>query len=136
MTDKESFYKTVFIVGAWYDIILGAAFFLAWRPIYAALGIPAPDNASYIHIATAYIFVQGLGYWYVSRNLIRNLDLVRLGIVYKAIYVGLAVYYLMIGQLPHTVFAWFAVFDFIFLLLFIGCLRWAASLAEAEPARA
>ena len=135
MKDKESFYKSVFLVGAAYDMILGAVFFLAWRPIYGALGIEAPANLAYLQIATAYIFVQGLSYWYVSRNIIRNLDIVRVGIVYKAIYVGLAVWYLIIKQIPHVLFAWFGVFDFIFLLLFIGCLRWASS-AEARPATA
>jgi hypothetical protein len=136
MTDKQGFYKAVFLVGAAYDMILGAVFFLLWRPIFDALGIESPGHPSYLHITTAYIFVQGLGYWYVSRNIIRNLDLVRLGIVYKAIYVGLAAYYLVIGQLLHAVFAWFAVFDLAFLLLFVACLRWAASSPEAQPARA
>ena len=136
MTDKEKFYKTVFLVGAAYDMILGAVFFLAWRPIYDALGIQYAGNLAYLHITTAYIFVQGLSYWYVSRNIIRNLDIVRVGIVYKAIYIGLAVWYLMNGQIPHVLFAWFAVFDFIFLLLFVGCLRWANSSAEVRPATA
>jgi hypothetical protein len=136
MTDRTSFYRTVFLVGAAYDLILGAVFFLAWRPIFDALGIQPPGDTSYLHIATAYIFAQGLGYWYVSRNIIRNLDMVRVGIVYKAIYVGLAAYYLVIGQLLHAVFAWFAVFDLIFLLLFVACLRWAASSPEAQPASA
>ncbi len=136
MTDRESFYRMVFLVGAAYDMILGALFFLAWRPIYDALGVQPPGHTAYLHIATAYIFVQGLSYWYVSRNIIRNLDLVRLGIVYKAVYVGLAAYYLVIGQLLHAVFAWFAVFDLVFLLLFVACLRWAASSPEARPASA
>ena len=136
MTDKEKFYKTVFLVGAAYDMILGAVFFLAWRAIYDAFGIPAPPNLAYLHIATAYIFVQGLSYWYVSRNIFRNLDMVRVGIVYKAIYVGLAVWYLIIRQIPHVLFAWFGVFDFIFLLLFVGCLRWASASAEDRPATA
>ena len=30
------------------------------------------------------------------------------------------------------VFAWFAVFDLIFLVLFVACLRWAASLPDAR----
>jgi hypothetical protein len=132
MTDKHGFYKTVFLVGAAYDMIIGAVFFLAWRPIFESLAIEPPGHVSYLHITTAYVFVQGLGYWYVSRNIIRNLDLVRLGIVYKTIYVGLAAYYLMINQLLHAVFAWFAVFDLIFLILFVACLRWAASLPDAR----
>jgi hypothetical protein len=136
MTDRTSFYRTVFLVGAAYDMILGALFFLVWRPIYDALGVQQPGNTAYLHIATAYIFVQGLSYWYVSRNIIRNLDMVRVGIVYKAIYVGLAAYYLVIGQLLHPVFAWFAVSDLVFLLLFVTCLRWATSSPEARPASA
>lgn len=136
MTDKQGFYRTVFLVAAAYDIILGVVFFLAWKPIFAALGVESPGHTSYLHITTAYIFVQGLGYWYVSRNIIRNLDLVRLGIVYKAIYIGLAAYYLVIGQLLHAVFAWFAVFDLVFLLLFVACLRWAAASPQLRPASA
>lgn len=136
MTDRAGFYRTVFVVGAAYDMILGAVFFLAWRPIFDALGVQPPGNTSYLHIATAYIFVQGLSYWYVSRNIVRNLDMVRVGIVYKIIYVGLAAYYLAIGQMLHAVFAWFAVFDLVFLVLFIACLRWAASSPEARTASA
>lgn len=135
MTDRTGFYRTVFVVGAAYDMILGAVFFLAWRPIFDTLGVLHPENTSYLHIAAAYIFVQGLSYWYVSRNIMRNLDMVRVGIVYKFIYVGLAAYYLAIGEIPHMVFAWFAVFDFAFLLIFVACLRWAeASSPEARPA--
>ena len=135
MTDRTGFYRTVFVVGAAYDMILGAVFFLAWRPIFDALGVPHPETTAFLHIAAAYIFGQGLSYWYVSRNIIRNVDMVRVGIVYKVIYVGLAAYYLAIGQMLHAVFTWFAVFDFAFLLLFIACLRWAGS-PEAQPASA
>jgi hypothetical protein len=132
MGDKESFYKKVFLIAAAYDLILGAAFFWAWRPVFDSLGIAYPPNASYLQIAAAYVFVQGLGYWFVYRDIVRNLDLVRLGIVYKAIYVGLAVYYVAIGELEHTVFAWFAVLDVVFLALFVACLRQAAAM-RARP---
>jgi len=135
MTDRTGFYRTVFVVGAAYDMILGAVFFLAWRPIFDTLGVPHPETTAFLHIAAAYIFGQGLSYWYVSRNIIRNVDMVRVGIVYKVIYVGLAAYYLAIGQMLHPVFTWFAVFDLAFLLLFIACLRWAGS-PEAQPASA
>jgi hypothetical protein len=55
----------------------------------------------------------------VYRDPPRNVDIVKVGIVYKIIYVGLAAYYLAIGQLLSSVFAWLAVADLIFLVLFV-----------------
>ncbi len=88
-----------------------------------------PENTSYIHITAAYVFMRGLGYWFVARDMLRNIDLVKLGVIYKAIYVGLAVYYLATGELLHEVFAWFAVADLVFLVLF------TAFLVKALPAK-
>jgi hypothetical protein len=134
MEDREGFFKTIFLVGAAYDMVLGALFFFAWRPIFNALGIQPPENTSYLHITAAYVFVQGLGYWFVYRDVRRNLDLVRLGIVYKAIYVGLAAYYFAIGELLHAVFAWFALADIVFLALFVMCIRWMGATTEGSHA--
>ncbi len=114
----DPFWKRVFLIAALYDSILGALFFLFYRPIYAVFGIPLPDNTSYIHLSAGYVFVQGVGYWFVFRDLLGNLGIVKVGIIYKAIYIAVAVYYLSIGQLPHAIFAWFALFDVVFLLLF------------------
>jgi hypothetical protein len=113
------FWKPFFLVAALYDGIIGAAFFFFYNPIFHALSIQLPNNTSYIHITTAYIFVQGLGYWFVSRNPAKNVDIVKIGIVYKVIYVGLALYYLVIGQLLSALFAWLALTDLIFLVFFV-----------------
>jgi hypothetical protein len=113
------FWKPFFLVAALYDGVLGAAFFIFYNPLFHALGIALPNNTSYIHITTAYIFVQGLSYWFVYRDPLKNIDIVKVGIVYKVIYVGLAAYYLAIGQLLSSVFAWLALTDLIFLVLFV-----------------
>jgi hypothetical protein len=52
-----------------------------------------------------------------------NLGIVKLGIVYKAIFGGLAFYYLAIGQLLHPVFLVFGVADLLFLIGFWLFLR-------------
>jgi hypothetical protein len=116
---QSTFWKPFFLVAALYDGILGAVFFLFYNPLFHALGIALPNNTSYIHITTAYIFVQGVSYWFVYRNPLKNVDIVKVGIVYKIIYVGLALYYLAIGQLLSAVFAWLAVTDLIFLAFFV-----------------
>ena len=118
-------WRGVFLAAALYDLILGAVFFLLWKPIFEALDVTPPDNASYIHVSAAFVFVQGLGYWFVYQNILRNIDIVKIGVVYKAVYVALAVYYLIIGELIDAIFAWFAVFDFVFLVLFLRFLMLA-----------
>jgi hypothetical protein len=129
-----SVFKTFFLVAAAYDLILGLAFFFFFGPIFGRLGVPLPGNTSYIHLTAGFIFVQGVSYWLVYGNMLRNTDLVKVGALYKAIYTLVAVYYWMIGQLPHAVFAWFAVFDFLFMLGFLRFLALARPAgAEARP---
>ena len=126
------FWKPFFLVAALYDGILGAAFFFFYNPIFHALGIQLPNNTSYIHITTAYVFVQGLSYWFVSRDPVKNVDIVKIGIVYKVIYVGLAFYYLAIGQLLSALFAWLGLTDLIFLVFFVWFLVHAPRVVRAR----
>lgn len=116
------FWRPFFWVAALYDGILGAGFFFLYHPLFGALGITLPNNTSYIHITTAYIFVQGLSYWFVAMNPVRNVDIVKVGIIYKVIWSGLAFYYLAIGQLLSVVFAWLGVVDLIFIGFFVAFL--------------
>ena len=118
-------FRALFVVAAWYDAILGAAFFLLYGPIFRMMHVELPNNTSYIHLTAGFIFVQGVGYWLVSRDMLRNTDLVKVGVVYKAIYAGVAFYYLAIGQLLDASFAWFAVFDVLFIVGFVRFLMLA-----------
>lgn len=116
-------WRTFFLIAALYDIILGIVFFFAYGPLFEMLGIAVPNNTSYIHLTAGFVFVQGVGYWLVYRDPAANLGIVRLGIVYKAVFAGLAFYYLAIGQLLHPVFLVFAVADLAFLVGFWLFLR-------------
>ena len=125
----------MFLLAAVYDCVLGVTFFFLHRPVFAALGIALPNNTSYIHLAAGFVFIQGVSCWFVYQDMLRNVDIVRVGALYKAIYVAVAAYYLAIGELPGAIFAWFAGFDAIFLVLFLAFLRTAAPLAAGyKPA--
>ena len=114
-----NFFRWFFLVAALYDLSLGAVFFFLYGPIFDFLDIALPDNTSYLHLTAAFVFVQGAGYWLVYRNMLGNVDIVKLGILYKGVYTAVAVYYLVIGQLPDAIFAWFALFDVVFLVGFV-----------------
>lgn len=120
-------WRTFFLVAALYDIVLGIGFFFLFDPLFMALGIALPNNTSYIHLTAAFVFVQGLGYWFVYQDMTANMGIVKLGIVYKAVFAGLGFYYLAIGQLLHPVFLVFAVADAFFLVGFWLFLRRSTS---------
>ncbi len=116
-------WRTFFGTAALYDIVLGIGFFFLFAPVFDLLGISLPNNTSYIHLTAGFVFVQGLGYWFVFQDMSANLGIVKQGIVYKAVFAGLGFYYLAIGDLLHPIFLVFAVADLLFLVGFVAFLR-------------
>ena len=116
-------WRTFFLIAALYDIVLGIGFFFLFDPLFAALGIALPNNTAYIHLTAGFVFVQGLGYWFVYQDPPANLGIIKQGIVYKTVFAGLAFFYLAIGQLLHPAFLVFAVVDLVFLAGFVLFLR-------------
>ena len=115
-------YRNLFLLAALYDIVLGAAFIFLNDPILDALAITPPDNKSYIHLSAVFVLVQGLSYLFVYRDLAGNVDMIQVGIIYKAAYIAVAIYYLAIDELVHSVFLLFAMLDVAFMGLFIAAL--------------
>jgi hypothetical protein len=116
-------YKRFFAAAALYDAALGIGFFLLYKPIFKALGIRRPENSSYVLLTSGFVAVQGLGYFFVARDPRRNVDIVKVGAVYKFVYSALTLYYLTTGQLLHNIFAWFGALDVAFLVGFLQFLR-------------
>ena len=127
----SSGWRTFFLVAALYDLILGAVFLVIGERILTAVGMVLPPHIAYIQLAAVFIFVQGLGYWLVFRDPFANLGIVRIGVAYKAAYSGLALYYLVSGQLPSVFFIPWAVTDLLFLIGFVTFLRGAS---RTQPA--
>lgn len=121
----DSYWKALFLIAAIYDLILGIAFFFFYTQIYSYFNIALPDYPAYLQMATAFVIAMGIGYYFVFRNMYRNIDLVKLGIVYKAVYSGLTGYFYFAGTANIT-FMWFAVIDALFLIIFVWFLVYAA----------
>ncbi len=120
-------YRWFFVVAAVYDLVLGLAFFFAWDPVFAWLGMTLPPHVSWIHLPAVFVFVQGISYALVAADPLANLGLVKVGVLYKACYASLAAYYLLTDQIPAIFFAWFGLFDLLFLVGFVWFLRWAGA---------
>jgi hypothetical protein len=127
-------YRIFFLVAALYDMILGVGFFFLYGPLFETLGIALPNNTSYIHLTAAYVFVQGAGYWFVFQDPDANRGIVKLGVIYKAAFAGLAFYYAAIGELVHQAFLLFGVLDVLFLIGFVMYLMRRRAGEEPGPA--
>jgi hypothetical protein len=124
MNKKESGYKKLFLIAAIYDLLLGLIFFLFYNQIYSIFNIQSTDYPMYLQLSAAFVIAMGVGYYFVYKNLYRNVDLVKLGIVYKIVYSGLTIYFFIFGP-AHYLFLIFAIIDIIFIAYFVKFLMFA-----------
>ena len=124
-TAKEKYYRSLFTVAAFYDLVLGLAFTFFPARIFAALGISdkLPAFGGYLTLLGAFVLVIGIAYALIARgDLLRNADLILVGTLYKLAYAAAAFYYWWAGGLPHVAFAAvFGVADVIFFVLMAEC---------------
>jgi len=120
---KERSYRNLFLIAALYDFILGSVFFV-FLPFFFedVFEIPAPNYPAFFQAAAAFVFVMGIGFYFVFLNLYRNIDIVKLGIVFKLVYTTVAFYYVFIENMPW-IFSIFGFLDLIFIVFFILFLR-------------
>ena len=120
---KEKGYRNLFLVAALYDFVLGFSFFLFWPFIFDhILKIPYPNYLAFYQAAAAFIFNMGIGFYFVYRNMYRNIDIVKVGIYFKLFYTGLAFYYVFVEKMPW-ILALFGFLDLIFIVFFVFFLR-------------
>lgn len=122
--NKDNFFRSVFLIAAIYDFVLGILFFLFYKSIFSYFNIQLPDYPMYLQMSAAFVIAMGFGYYFVYKNLYRNADLVKLGIVYKIAYSALAIYFYL-ASLAHVIFFLLAMVDIIFLALFVSFLSYA-----------
>jgi len=122
---KERYYRGLFTIAAFYDLLLGVTFTFFPARAFAALGISEklPAFGGYVTLLGAFLLVIGIGYALISRGDLRgNADLILVGTLYKLAYAVTAFYYWSAGNLPHVAFAaLFGVADAVFFVLMAEC---------------
>ena len=120
---NEKAYRTLFLIAALYDFILGFVFFVFLRFFFEDLfKIPYPLYPAFFQAAAAFVFVMGVGFYFVYRNMYRNIDIVKVGITFKLFYTGLAFYHVFIKGMPWIISV-FGFLDIIFIVFFVFFLR-------------
>jgi hypothetical protein len=122
---REKYYKTIFLVAAVYDIVLGIIFTFFYKFAFEVLGIvyELPNYGAYLSLIGSFLFVIGVAYLLIFLgDLQRNLHLIIVGTLYKLAYSSVAIFYLIIGEYPHIIFiSLFGALDMIFFILMLEC---------------
>jgi len=119
--DKEKYYKWLFIIGAIFNWIMAVSFFIgsiAIPEIFVLFGTAYPPTLFFLHALLGLIFVYGIGYFIVGRDIHKNRGCVWLGILSKLSFFTFCVVYFILGDLNFVIVI-FGTFDFIFACLFI-----------------
>jgi len=121
--NSKSIAKTFFLASAIYDFALGLIFLFFYTQIFGYFNIDLPLFPEYLQVSAAFVATIGIGYFFIYKNIDRNKDLWKLGILYKIVYIVFVSYYYFITETANIVFFTFAVIDALFLIPFIGLYR-------------
>jgi hypothetical protein len=120
--DKPSGWKTIFLIAAIWNWCASITLTLFQELIYSLLGMPPLHDAVFYHLFLSLVFVFGVGYQMVSRDLSANQDIVRLGMIGKVLVFSILAYYYFLGSI-HLLLALAGVGDLIFAGLFLAFLK-------------
>lgn len=82
---RARFYRLLFLAAAAWNVLSAAAvlFLLTSLKFRREMGYPGQVDTISLQLLATCLFVFGVGYYWVSRDLARNRDLVKLGVIGK-----------------------------------------------------
>ena len=98
--DRKTYYRGLFLIGALWNWVAGLLFFFSSDAIFAFLGMKENNYPGVMQMAMALVFVFGIGYYWVSKDLFMNHDIVKLGIIAKILVFFIFSYHVFIGNIP------------------------------------
>ncbi len=116
---KAGYYKGLFFIGALWNWGAAINFLVFPEFAFSLIGMdPAVANTIFFTWFLALVFVYGLGYYWVSRDVHQNHAVVKMGILGKSALFGLAAYHWSIGLITLPLFM-ILCGDLLFALLFL-----------------
>ncbi len=119
MAQSESYQKNLFFIGALWN--WGAA--LLFVGLYfinvniLELFLTVPESMLWFFIVAGAIFIFGLGYYWISKDVERNRDIIKMGIIGKMLVFLLFLIYMIKGDITWLLFMAGCV-DLVFAVLF------------------
>ena len=119
---REEYYKKMFFIGAIWNWVATLTFAIGWKFLFPLFGMALPNYLVFYMLFLVLCFVFGIGYFWVSRDISGNHDIVRMGIIGKLlVFAGFLIAWFM-GEVPLIIVGTGLV-DLIFAILFIEFLK-------------
>lgn len=110
-------WKYVFLSKAVINWVESVALLFADRWIRSLLNMKPLTNPEYSHLFLVLVFIIGIGYWWVGKDISRHHDIVKLGIYAQySVFVVMA-YHALVGNI-HPLYIIPGVIDLTFAILF------------------
>ena len=119
--DRERYHRLLFLIAALWNWTLAIAFFALPRidvGYFAAFGLEIPKTMLWFDSLMGLIFVFGIGFFFVSQNMMENHGLITMAVFEKTWFFLAGVTWFFLGQASLWVVL-FATVDLIFGILFI-----------------
>ena len=129
-------YRMLFISAAWWNWLVALVSLFADKEIRSFLGMPPLTNSLNLHLSASCIWLLGIGYYWIARDVSRNHAIAKLGMIGKLAVFAIFLGHLIAGDIPFGLAAPAAI-DLIFAVLFLEFLvrmRDAEGNAAGNPA--
>ncbi|MFX1298933.1 MAG: hypothetical protein ACFFD2_29255, partial [Promethearchaeota archaeon] len=101
--EREKYYKYLFIIGAIWNWMVAISLFLMsifMLELTASIfGIVVPPSLVWFHIVVGLIFLFGIGYYIVGRDISKNRGIVIIGSIEKFLFFIILLIYFFLGHL-------------------------------------
>ena len=107
MTSQQSYQKIMFVCAAifnWSAAILFVGLFYISQE-YLAMLITVPEQTLWFFFSFVIVFVFGVGYYFISRDVERNRDIIKLGLVGKIAFFLMVFSYWQKGDVSTIAFS-------------------------------
>lgn len=116
-------HSKLFYSAALFNWAVALTFLIFYQPVFNLIGLtPVPKSPIYLHLFASLVAIFGIAYYWAGKDLNKNINLVKLGIIGKLTVFFLSLTYYLIGlvswQLPAL-----ASVDLLYSILFINALR-------------
>ncbi len=115
---KQDYYQKLFFIGAIWNWIATGTFIIGYKALFPLFGMPLPVYPVFFLLFLGICFILGVGYYWVSKDLTKNHDIVRLGIAGKLIVFAGLLWAAITGQIVPLLIAP-GVVDLVFSILYI-----------------
>jgi len=119
---KKIWYKKMFFYSAIYNWLISISFFFGYKAILPLLNMELPIYPVFLLIMLFFVFIIGIGYYWVYLDTDKNHDIIKIGAMMKLGVVILISWACLSNQI-HSILIITAIGDLIFILFFVKFLK-------------